>query len=588
MRTSFLQDLYLQRPITLVIIICVISVLPWIGIGDFSTKGEPREAAVAVSMLDTGNYILPESYANEFAYKPPMVHWLIAIFSLPQGHVSEFTARLPSALALIILIISVLVFFGKRLAKFQQVFITILLLITSVEIHRAGMTARVDMVLTTFIVCGLFQLYRWEEKQELKGLPVFIPILLGCAVLTKGLVGIALPLFIFGVYLLMLNKYSFLVIFKALLYAGISSLFVPLLWYIAAWKQGGDRFLDVILAETFGRFFRFDVPTITYNLGHENGIWYNFATLLLGFMPWTILFVFSLFGAKIKKRKQPVKEILRGWWKSICSIEKVNLFSLVTIVCVFFFYSIPSSKRSVYLMPAYPFIALFLAQYFLYLTEYRTKVTRIFSAFLATAVSVSLLIIILTIAGVINPVNIAEKYTTNTAILHNLKMMTNTLITPNILTFTIICFVLIVLCILYYQLFRKINIKILYATIGLMFAVNILIDGILMRGIRQESSSRPFAEKIKQEYVLYEENLFVMNIPKEYSNMYGLNFYMGNMFSNFEEELPTSGYLLVGEKDLEKVIKKYGDKYTFHTLTSTSNTIDEIRQKIVLNSFAKK
>ena len=72
MRTPTLQYLYLQKPITMVIVICIISVLPWIGLGDFSTKGEPREAAVAVSMLETGNWILPQVYANEFAYKPPL------------------------------------------------------------------------------------------------------------------------------------------------------------------------------------------------------------------------------------------------------------------------------------------------------------------------------------------------------------------------------------------------------------------------------------------------------------------------------------------------------------------------------------
>ena len=65
MRTPTLQYLYLQKPVTMVIVICIISVLPWIGLGDFSTKGEPREAAVAVSMLETGNWVLPQVYANE-------------------------------------------------------------------------------------------------------------------------------------------------------------------------------------------------------------------------------------------------------------------------------------------------------------------------------------------------------------------------------------------------------------------------------------------------------------------------------------------------------------------------------------------
>jgi len=138
MRTSAaLQYLYLQKPVSSIIIICLIAVLPWIAMGDFSTKGEPREAAVAVSMLESGDWILPKVYANEFAYKPPMMHWLIAVFSLPEGKVTEFTSRLPSALAYTLMLVYVLIFFGRK-TRFQEAFIATLLLLTCVEIHRAA------------------------------------------------------------------------------------------------------------------------------------------------------------------------------------------------------------------------------------------------------------------------------------------------------------------------------------------------------------------------------------------------------------------------------------------------------------------
>ena len=114
MRTPTLQYLYLQKPITMVIVICIISVLPWIGMGDFSTKGEPREAAVAVSMLETGNWVLPQVYADECAYKPPLAHWLMAAASLPQGYLSQFTSRIPSALAFMLLIGFTHVYFRNR------------------------------------------------------------------------------------------------------------------------------------------------------------------------------------------------------------------------------------------------------------------------------------------------------------------------------------------------------------------------------------------------------------------------------------------------------------------------------------------
>ena len=586
MRTPTLHYLYLQKPITMVIVICIISVLPWIGLGDFSTKGEPREAAVAVSMLETGNWVLPQVYANEFAYKPPLAHWLMAAASLPQGYVSEFTSRLPSALAFIILIGFTLVFFGKPL-RFQQAFIATLLLITCIEIHRAAMTTRVDMLLTTFIVIGLYQLYRWEDKLELKGVPIAIPALLGCAVLTKGPVGIILPLFVFGVYLLMLRKYSYLVIFKALLYAGISSIFLPLLWYVAAWKQGGDTFLNVMLAENFGRFFHLSTPDIHYNLGHENGVWYNFMTLAAGFVPWTIFFFFSLFGLKLHKPEKSVKEILASTWNNIRSMEKEKLFSLVALVCIIFFYSIPSSKRSVYLMPAYPFIAIFLAQYTLYITEYRTKVTRVFAAFMASITAVVMIAVALTMAGAIDPVKIASQYTSHQSTLEMVELVSNMFAYPCGLTICILIVLLAILATVYYQMFKKINIKILYATIALAFAINLLIDGVVMRGIRQGSSARPFAKQVQKEYPLDDMNMYVMNDLKTYANLYGLNFYLGNKFHNFGQEQPVSGFFFCTVKDLETVQKNYGDKYTFSLLTSTKNVIADVRQRIVLCSFLR-
>ncbi|GHT35906.1 hypothetical protein AGMMS49574_26450 [Bacteroidia bacterium] len=586
MRTPSLQYLYLQKPITTVILVCVLAVLPWIGLGDFATKGEPREAAVAVSMLETGNWVLPGGYADEFSYKPPMDHWLMAIFSLPEGYVSEFTARLPSALAYIFLIGVTLFFFGERI-KFQEAFICSLLLITCFEIHRAGMTARVDMLVTTFIVLGLFALYRWEDRLELKGLPVSIPLLLGCATLTKGPVGIVLPLFVFGVYLLALQKYRLKIIFKALLYVGISSLFLPLIWYVAAWRQGGDEFLNLVLAENFGRFFHIDNFANFYDLGHENGIWYNFATLLSGFLPWTILFLFSLFGITWRRPTGTVKAFLVRTWSSIRSMEKLKLFSLTALVCIIVFYSIPSSKRSVYLMSAYPFIAIFLAQYALYIVTYRTKATRVFAGFLAGITAIVLIAVGLSMAGIIDPVILTSQYTHSASTLRDVETISRMFTSPDWLTIGILVFVLIAFATVIYQWRRKINLKMLYATIFLAFTINLLIDGVVMRGIRDADSSRPFAERILKEYPLNKQNIYVMNNLKEYSNLYGLNFYMKSCFHNFELAKPANGYFLIGDKDADKVISRHPE-YIFTPLTSTDYKVSDLKQRILLFQIIKR
>lgn len=95
------KAIYFKQPVLVVFLVSALLILPFITLSEFYTKGEPREATVATCILNTGNWILPSDYADEVAYKPPFMHWFVAAFSLPQGYVSETTARLPSALGLI-------------------------------------------------------------------------------------------------------------------------------------------------------------------------------------------------------------------------------------------------------------------------------------------------------------------------------------------------------------------------------------------------------------------------------------------------------------------------------------------------------
>ena len=586
MRTSAaLQYLYLQKPVSSIILICCVAILPWIAMGDFSTKGEPREAAVAVSMLESGDWILPKVYANEFAYKPPMMHWMIAVFSLPEGQVSEFTSRLPSAIAYTLMLVFVLILFGRK-TRFQEAFIATLLLLTCFEIHRAGLTSRVDMLLTVFIVIGLIQLFRWEDNLELKGLPVIIPLIFSGAILTKGPVGIVLPLFVFGVYLLMLRKYSLLKITKSILYIGIASCFIPSLWYIEAWRHGGDDFLNVMLAENFGRFFHFGTENIQYDLGHEMGAWYNIVTLIAGFIPWTILLFFSLFGIKISKPDSPVKQWIVKVWTDITSMNKIKLFSLVASVCILFFYAIPSSKRSVYLMPAYPFLALFIAQYFIYLAEYRNRIFRFFATTMLAIVFIVILLIMMQVTGIVDFNTLIASFTTKQSFLNQVEAVAKAL-SLGIVQIVIYLLLLTAACVLFYQLRKKINIKILYASIFVVFCLNLFIDGVAMRTIRNETSSHPFAKEIQKDYPLDKTNVYVMNDLRNYANLYGMNFYMGNCFHNFEHEQPLMGYFLSSEKDFSKIQQYFQGKYTFIPLRTSNKIISDVRSKVVLSSFTK-
>ena len=563
MRPPSLQNFYLEKPATLLMIIAILSVFIWIGRSDFYTKGEPREASVAVSMIKNNQWILPEVYADEISYKPPLIHWLTAVFSLPEGKVTPFSSRLPSALAFMGLIFCSFTFFGRNL-RIQESFLASLILLTTFELHRAAFSARVDMLLTFLIVWALTRLFRWEEKSNIKGFPWLASLIMSLAVLTKGPVGIVLPLLVFGVYLLFL-RYNFWKICLKLLPLALLASVLPLIWYVLAYQQGGKEFLDLILAENFGRFFETDNLNIKYDLGHEKGWWYNWVMLIAGFVPWTILLVISLFCLSYK-RFPGFKALLSLFPK----MEKTKLFSVVAAVVIFLFYSIPASKRSVYLMPAYPFIAIFIAKYILYLTEYKTMIIRVFAIFVGIIASVFGLFVLLTVTT--DWVNFSDVFSISAKNYFVKSFETLQLSNfSHILSIIILVILAYSIFVLFKSLYKKVYLKTLYATLGVYLTVLLMLDALVFPIYQNSISIKHISKKITENYTVTDNNLFVMNNLLEYSSMYGLNYYMNNSFRNFETESPAEGYFLTGSNSFEKVKQKYNSTYDFNLLKEYYN-----------------
>jgi len=582
MRPPSLQNFYLEKPAILLITLTIISVFIWINRGDFYTKGEPREASVAVSMIEKNQWILPEVYTDEISYKPPLMHWLIAVFSLPEGNVTPFSSRFPSALAFGGLIICSFLFFGRDL-RMQESFLASIILLTVFELHRSAMTARVDMLLTLFIFWALTRLFRWEEDRKLTGFPWLIPLIMSLAVLTKGPIGIVLPMLVFGIYLLFL-RYNIWKIAAKLIPLALLALVLPSIWYLFAYLQGGKEFLNLVLAENFGRFFDTDNFNIQYNLGHEKGLWYNLAMLASGFIPWTLLLFISLFGLSYKRFSG-----IRSLWNGFIQMEKTKLFSALAAIIIFLFYSIPLSKRSVYLMPTYPFIAIFIAQYILYLTEYKTKIIRIFAVIVGSIACIIGLIVLLTITThLINLADIISNITNNFDWSMQFSKIWQSSHFSRLISIILLIILIYAIYILFNSFHKKLYLKTLYAIFGVYLSILLVMDGLFSPAYKNAISVRPIAKDIAVHYPITNDNLFVMNNLLEYSNMYGLNFYLHNYFQNFEKELPHKGYFLTGVNSFEKVLQKYKTSYDFNLLKEYSNYSRDGERIIQLYFFKKK
>jgi 4-amino-4-deoxy-L-arabinose transferase-like glycosyltransferase len=323
----------------ILLVILAVMLLPWLGQTLFSSKGEPREAIVAVSILQSGNWILPVNYGGDIPFKPPFLAWLISGLALlfNGGVVNEYLSRLPSAIAMIAMVMTGY-FWAKRIRGERFAMTFALVTATASEVFRSAIVCRLDMVLTACIVCSLYIMYNLREypgkNRRLRYAAVVA--LLTCATMTKGPVGALLPCLIMGIYCL-LRRDRFFPTLGRLTLLCLASLIVPAIWAYLAWQQGGQHFLDLFLEENIGRL----TGSMSYD-SHIKPWWYNFETLAIGLAPWTLLMLLALcFDAREMKRR---------------ALKPAGLFALTAAVIVVGFYCIPASKRSVYLLPAYPFI----------------------------------------------------------------------------------------------------------------------------------------------------------------------------------------------------------------------------------------
>lgn len=345
-------ELLRRHPMAALALALGVLLLPWLGLTLFTSKGEPREAIVAVSMLQSGDWVLPVSYGADIPYKPPLLAWLIAAASLllNSGHVSEFTSRLPSALALIAMALGLYRWLAPRAGR-RMAMVSALVLATSFEVFRSAVICRVDMLLTACMVLALLGMHSWRQRPRLwKALAVVL--LLSGAVLTKGPVGALLPCLAMWLYCIAKGDNVLRSAFVLGL-ACVASMAIPAVWYIAAYQRGGQAFLDLAMEENIGR--------LTGHMGydsHVNPWYYNLLTITYGMLPWTLAAVLAACALRWS-RPAPCSRRVLGL--RMPAMADCYAFALICAVTVFIFYCIPSSKRSVYLLPMYPFMAMGIA-----------------------------------------------------------------------------------------------------------------------------------------------------------------------------------------------------------------------------------
>jgi len=318
---------------------------------------EPRYAEAAREMIESLNWITPYfNYELRFD-KPIFFYWLISASYLIFG-VSEFAARLPSAILSTALVFFTY-YFGRTFISKELGLISGLILATSLEFIAIGRMSITDMALTFFICASIFSgiLGSRAEAKNKKIWWWLAYLFAGIAVLTKGPVGVVLPAFILGLYLILAGKLKesfklsyiipgFLIFFTAV---------IP--WYWAIISEHGNNFINAFfLKHNLARF-------ASSKFGqHHQPFYYYFIVVIAGFFPWTVYFITSLIkyiveiAAKIKLSANRKFDL--AYFKDSDNKTLFLLASIIWFLGVFVFYSASRAKLVTYILPLFPPMAL--------------------------------------------------------------------------------------------------------------------------------------------------------------------------------------------------------------------------------------
>lgn len=558
-----------NKAFTIVCVIAVMLTVPFLGLTDFYSKGEPREAVVAYTMVEHGNWILPINNGGDIPYKPPFFHWCIALFSLLQGHVSEFTSRLPSALALVAMSVGGFVFFAKR-KNANMALLATLLSLTAFEVHRAGINCRVDMVNTAFMVGALFLMFRWWERGK-HTMPWLAILCMSGATLTKGPVGMLLPCAVMGVFMLTQRESLWSTVWRLGLTA-LLSLVLPLCWYYAAYLQGGDEFLRLVKEENIDRL----LGKMAYE-SHENPFWYNFLTLITGWLPYTLLFVFSLFVLPWKRFSKS------GFMQSVRRAEPMQVFVWLAFGLILFFYCIPKSKRSVYLLPCYPFMAWLMAQYVVWLVANRLSAVKAYAWLMGVlGVVLSVAFVVLKTGVVPDTLFHGKHAADNIAMLHALESIS---VSPSHLLFALLPAAVGVATIM--TLLKKddnLRNRVVWLSLSVVVALFLALDSTFQPAVLNTKADKPLAPQIEQRF----------DMTKMYSYMsspmlhfFSLNFYLGDRIQQFEKVKPEDGVLMIPEDDVEEFKKTVGRGYSLQRVWQIRRAVEE-KHEVGFYKFCKR
>ena len=342
------------------------AVLLLVGLGglDADAPDEPRALQIAEELRSgqhgAAGLVVLHLNGEVYTQKPPLYYWLAALVGAPGGRVTEWAARLPSALAGIAVVWLTLLL-GTRMLGGAAGVLGAAILLATWEFAYLARRVQFDVLLTLFELAALASFWwldrgmgaRWRHQLVLHAA-------LGLAVLTKGPVGFLIPALTIAAFLVWERRprdlrHAFPLWGLAL------SLGPGLLWLAAATALAPSGYAGTAVGENvIGRFFT--------GTSHVRPFWYYLWNFPVHFLPWTLAWPVILVVGRRSVFGEGADDATQRAWR----------FLVAGVATSLVFFSISSGKRSLYLLPIFPATALLTADALLRWLAGRARLPRTF------------------------------------------------------------------------------------------------------------------------------------------------------------------------------------------------------------------
>src|SRR5438477_1687739 len=184
-RQIFVSRFWQRRRLHIVLVVWAAIYLP--ALGSLEIKGEEgRPILPAVTMLQTGNFLVPYVGSEAYFRKPPLVNWLVvALFKLT-GVRNEWTARLPSAVAVLAVAIAFVTLGPRSLGGLGSLFAALVWLANFANVEKGRLIEIEALYVSLTALAFIFWAVAYRTGRGGLRLWLAPAVFLGLGLLAKG------------------------------------------------------------------------------------------------------------------------------------------------------------------------------------------------------------------------------------------------------------------------------------------------------------------------------------------------------------------------------------------------------------------